>query len=158
MEEEIPLPPEPDFLSQAQPAAQPEPVPAPEEPPVVPVQEAPAAASPAGGDRNFWPQLVPGLRAIVGPGAYPVLNNPAMCEGVLDGAVLTLYLGNSFARPVVGRENVRNAILQAASDRLGTAVQLKLVDGKAPAAPAEPVGDPFAQLLDFGRKNHFQID
>ena len=158
MEEEIPLPPEPDFLSQAQPAAQPEPVPAPEEPPVVPVQEAPAAASPAGGDRNFWPQLVPGLRAIVGPGAYPVLNNPAMCEGVLDGAVLTLYLGNSFARPVVSRENVRNAILQAASDRLGTAVQLKLVDGKAPAAPAEPVGDPFAQLLDFGRKNHFQID
>ena len=158
MEDEIPLPPEPDFLSQAQPAAQPEPVPAPEEPPVVPVQEAPAAASPAGGDRNFWPQLVPGLRAIVGPGAYPVLNNPAMCEGVLDGAVLTLYLGNSFARPVVSRENVRNAILQAASDRLGTAVQLKLVDGKAPAAPAEPVGDPFAQLLDFGRKNHFQID
>ena len=158
MEDEIPLPPEPDFLSWAQPAAQPEPVPAPEEPPVVPVQEAPAAASPAGGDRNFWPQLVPGLRAIVGPGAYPVLNNPAMCEGVLDGAVLTLYLGNSFARPVVSRENVRNAILQAASDRLGTAVQLKLVDGKAPAAPAEPVGDPFAQLLDFGRKNHFQID
>ena len=158
MEDEIPLPPEPDFLSQAQPAAQPEPVPAPEEPPVVPVQEAPAAASPAGGDHNFWPQLVPGLRAIVGPGAYPVLNNPAMCEGVLDGAVLTLYLGNSFARPVVSRENVRNAILQAASDRLGTAVQLKLVDGKAPAAPAEPVGDPFAQLLDFGRKNHFQID
>ena len=150
MEDEIPLPPEPDFLSWTQPAAQPE--------PVVPVQEAPAAASPAGGDHNFWPQLVPGLRAIVGPGAYPVLNNPAMCEGVLDGAVLTLYLGNSFARPVVSRENVRNAILQAASDRLGTAVQLKLVDGKAPAAPAEPVGDPFAQLLDFGRKNNFQID
>ena len=150
MEDEIPLPPEPDFLSWTQPAAQPE--------PVVPVQEAPAAASPAGGDHNFWPQLVPGLRAIVGPGAYPVLNNPAMCEGVLDGAVLTLYLGNSFARPVVSRENVRNAILQAASDRLGTAVQLKLVDGKAPAAPAEPAGDPFAQLLDFGRKNNFQID
>ena len=62
----------------------------------------------------------------MGPGAYPVLNNPAMCEGVLDGAVLTLYLGNSFARPVVSRENVRNAIIQAASDRLGTAVQLKL--------------------------------
>ncbi len=163
MEDEIPLPPEPDFLSQAQPAAQPEPVPAPVErapmpEPVVPVQETSAAASPAGGDHNFWPQLVPGLRAIVGPGAYPVLNNPAMCEGVLDGAVLTLYLGNSFARPVVSRENVRNAILQAASDRLGTAVQLKLVDGKAPAAPAEPVGDPFAQLLDFGRKNNFQID
>ncbi len=150
MEDEIPLPPEPDFLSWTQPAAQPE--------PVVPVQEAPAAASPAGGDHNFWPQLVPGLRAIVGPGAYPVLNNPAMCEGVLDGAVLTLYLGNSFARPVVSRENVRNAIIQAASDRLGTAVHLKLVDGKAPAAPAEPVGDPFAQLLDFGRKNNFQID
>ena len=53
---------------------------------------------------------------------------------------------------------MRNAIIQAASDRLGTAVQLKLVDGKAPAAPAEPVGDPFAQLLDFGRKNNFQID
>ena len=163
MEDEIPLPPEPDFLSWTQPAAQPEPVPAPVErapmpEPVVPVQETSAAASPAGGDHNFWPQLVPGLRAIVGPGAYPVLNNPAMCEGVLDGAVLTLYLGNSFARPVVSRENVRNAILQAASDRLGTAVQLKLVDGKAPAAPAEPVGDPFAQLLDFGRKNNFQID
>ena len=163
MEEELPLPPEPDFLSQTQPAAQPEPAPAPVErapmpEPVVPVQETPAAASPAGGDHNFWPQLVPGLRAIVGPGAYPVLNNPAMCEGVLDGAVLTLYLGNSFARPVVSRENVRNAIIQAASDRLGTAVQLKLVDGKAPAAPAEPVGDPFAQLLDFGRKNNFQID
>ena len=172
MEEELPLPPEPSFLSWTQPAAQPEPVPAPvepapvpeepapvpEEPPVIPVQEAPVAASPAGGDRNFWLQLVPGLRAIVGPGAYPVLNNPAMCEGVLEGAVLTLYLGNSFARPVVSRENVRNAILQAASDRLGTAVQLKLVDGKAPAAPAEPTGDPFAQLLDFGRKNHFQID
>ena len=163
MEDEIPLPPEPDFLSWTQPAAQPEPVPAPVErapmpEPVVPVQETSAATSPAGGDHNFWPQLVPGLRAIVGPGAYPVLNNPAMCEGVLDGAVLTLYLGNSFARPVVSRENVRNAILQAASDRLGTAVQLKLVDGKAPAAPAEPVGDPFAQLLDFGRKNNFQID
>ena len=163
MEDEIPLPPEPDFLSWTQPAARPEPVPAPVErapmpEPVVPVQETSAAASPAGGDHNFWPQLVPGLRAIVGPGAYPVLNNPAMCEGVLDGAVLTLYLGNSFARPVVSRENVRNAILQAASDRLGTAVQLKLVDGKAPAAPAEPVGDPFAQLLDFGRKNNFQID
>ena len=163
MEDEIPLPPEPDFLSWTQPAAQPEPAPAPVErapmpEPVVPVQETPAAASPAGGDHNFWPQLVPGLRAIVGPGAYPVLNNPAMCEGVLDGAVLTLYLGNSFARPVVSRENVRNAIIQAASDRLGTAVHLKLVDGKAPAAPAEPVGDPFAQLLDFGRKNNFQID
>ena len=165
MEEEIPLPPEPDFLSWTQPAAQPEPVPAPverapasEEPPVVPVAETPVAASPAGGDRTFWPQLVPSLRAIVGPGAYPILNNPAMCEGVLEGAVLTLYLGNSFARPVVSRENVRNAILQAASDRLGTAVQLKLVDGKAPAAPAEPAGDPFAQLLDFGRKNNFQID
>ena len=52
MEDEIPLPPEPDFLSWTQPAAQPE--------PVVPVQEAPAAASPAGGDHNFWPQLVPG--------------------------------------------------------------------------------------------------
>ena len=163
IDEEIPLPPEPDFLSWTQPAAQPEPVPAPVErapvpEPVVPVQETPVAASPAGGDRNFWPQLVPGLRAIVGPGAYPILNNPAMCEGVLEGAVLTLYLGNSFARPVVSRENVRNAILQAASDRLGTTVQLKLVDGKAPAALAEPVGDPFAQLLDFGRKNNFQID
>ena len=165
MEEEIPLPPEPDFLSWAQPAAQPEPVPAPverapapEEPPVVPVAETPVAASPAGGDRNFWPQLVLDLHAIVGPGVYPILNNSAMCEGVLDGAVLTLYLGTSFARPVVSRENVRNAIIQAASDRLGTAVQLKLVDGKAPAAPAEPVGDPFAQLLDFGRKNNFQID
>ena len=165
MEEEIPLPPEPDFLSWAQPASQPEPVPAPverapapEEPPVVPVAETPVAASPAGGDRNFWPQLVLDLHAIVGPGVYPILNNSAMCEGVLDGAVLTLYLGASFARPVVSRENVRNAIIQAASDRLGTAVQLKLVDGKAPAAPAEPVGDPFAQLLDFGRKNNFQID
>ena len=165
MEEEIPLPPEPDFLSWTQPAAQPEPVPAPverapapEEPPVVPVAETPVAASPAGGDRNFWPQLVLDLHAIVGPGVYPILNNSAMCEGVLDGAVLTLYLGTSFARPVVSRENVRNAIIQAASDRLGTAVQLKLVDGKAPAAPAEPVGDPFAQLLDFGRKNNFQID
>ena len=165
MEEEIPLPPEPDFLSWAQPASQPEPVPAPverapapEEPPVVPVAETPVAASPAGGDRNFWPQLVLDLHAIVGPGVYPILNNSAMCEGVLDGAVLTLYLGTSFARPVVSRENVRNAIIQAASDRLGTAVQLKLVDGKAPAAPAEPVGDPFAQLLDFGRKNNFQID
>ncbi len=165
MEEEIPLPPEPDFLSWTQPASQPEPVPAPverapapEEPPVVPVAETPVAASPAGGDRNFWPQLVLDLHAIVGPGVYPILNNSAMCEGVLDGAVLTLYLGTSFARPVVSRENVRNAIIQAASDRLGTAVQLKLVDGKAPAAPAEPVGDPFAQLLDFGRKNNFQID
>ena len=72
--------------------------------------------------------------------------------------VLTLYLVNSFARPVVSRENVRNAILQAVSARLGTAVQLKLVDGAPPAAPAEPAGDPFAQLLDFGRKNNFQID
>ena len=158
MEEELPLPPEPDFLSQTQPAAQPEPVPAPEEPQVVPVQEAPVAAPPAGRDRNFWPELVPSLRAIVGPGAYPILNNPSMCEGVLEGTVLTLYLVNSFARPVVSRENVRNAILQAVSARLGTAVQLKLVDGAPPAAPAEPAGDPFAQLLDFGRKNHFQID
>ena len=158
MEEELPLPPEPDFLSQTQPAAQPEPVPAPEEPQVVPVQEAPVAAPPAGRDRNFWSELVPSLRAIVGPGAYPILNNPSMCEGVLEGTVLTLYLVNSFARPVVSRENVRNAILQAVSARLGTAVQLKLVDGAPPAAPAEPAGDPFAQLLDFGRKNHFQID
>ena len=158
MEEALPLPPEPDFLSQTQPAAQPEPVPAPEEPQVVPVQEAPVAAPPAGRDRNFWSELVPSLRAIVGPGAYPILNNPSMCEGVLEGTVLTLYLVNSFARPVVSRENVRNAILQAVSARLGTAVQLKLVDGAPPAAPAEPAGDPFAQLLDFGRKNHFQID
>ena len=158
MEEELPLPPEPDFLSQTQPAAQPEPVPAPEEPQVVPVQEAPVAAPPAGRDRNFWSELVPSLRAIVGPGAYPILNNPSMCEGILEGTVLTLYLVNSFARPVVSRENVRNAILQAVSARLGTAVQLKLVDGAPPAAPAEPAGDPFAQLLDFGRKNHFQID
>lgn len=76
----------------------------------------------------------------------------------MEGNTLTLYLSNSFARPVVDKDKVRNAITQAASDRLGRSIQLKLAEGKAPTAVAEPAADPFAQLLDFGRKNNFQID
>lgn len=163
--EDIPLPPEPDFSSWDTPSTQTEPVPAPATPPPIrdasaPVESKPAsdASAPSGGDRTFWTQLASGLRAAVGPGAYPILTNPAMCEGILEGNTLTLYLSNSFARPVVDKDKVRNAITQAASDRLGRSIQLKLAEGKAPTAVAEPAADPFAQLLDFGRKNNFQID
>ena len=163
--EDIPLPPEPDFLSWAQPMSQAEPSAqatefSPSTPTAVSAETAatPAAPSSSHSDRAFWGSFASSLRNAVGPGAYPILTNPAMCEGILEGTTLTLYFNNSFARPVVDKDKVRDAIIQAASDRLGTAVRLKLVEGQAPAAPEAPVADPFAQLLDFGRKNNFTID
>lgn len=119
----------------------------------------------SGGDSGFWTQLVPELRAAVGAAVYPFFSNPAMTSGVLEGDVLTLYVGDSFVRSMVDKPKLLQKVAEAAAGRHGSPVQVKVATGKAPAtqkkaAPsaAEPTADPFQDLLAFGAKNGITID
>lgn len=119
----------------------------------------------SGGDSGFWTQLVPELRAVVGAAAYPFFSNPAMTSGVLEGDVLTLYVGDSFVRSMVDKPKLLQKVAEAAAGRHGSPVQVKVATGKAPAAQeksalpaAKPTVDPFQDLLAFGAKNGITID
>ena len=143
--------------------------------------------SSAGYDGQFWAQLVPCLRPLVGPAAYPFLSNPEMTDGRLEGNTLTLYLNDNFTRSMVERSDLLEKVAEAATSQQGSPVQVRVKIGKPSAlpvsaiispqqateeaerppegeeipipeeAPPEPT-DPFSELIAFGELNGMTID
>ncbi len=142
-----------------------------EEPRSVPVQETPIPEqkkAAAGGDSQFWMQLVPQLRPAVGPAAYPFFSNPKMTSGQLEEDVLTLYVSDAFVRSMVEKPKLIQKVSEVATGRRGSPVQVKVVTGKPPVAAVQKpapgaaelaaTADHFADLVAFGRKSGMKID
>ena len=121
--------------------------------PQQPAREQPAnAAAPAG---DIWPGLVAGLRGKF-PAVYPFLSNPAAVRGVLEDAVLTLWVDTEFTKNMVGATAVLETLGQLAGAQTGRPVRCLVKVGtppksaKTPAAPAEH--DNLDDLLAMGQQ------
>lgn len=150
----------------------PEPVIPPEpvvETPVIPepVEEKPASSQrPAvsGGNSQFWTQLAPQLRPVVGAPAYPFFSNPSMTSGRLEGDLLTLYVSDAFVKSMVDKPQLLQKVAEAAAGLHGGPVQIKVTVGVPPAEPVQETSapaaesDPFADLVAFGRQAGMTID
>ena len=118
-----------------------------------PAREQPAnAAAPAG---DIWPGLVAGLRGKF-PAVYPFLSNPAAVRGVLEDAVLTLWVDTEFTKNMVGATAVLETLGQLAGAQTGRPVRCLVKVGTPPksaqmsAAPAEH--DNLDDLLAIGQQ------
>ena len=121
--------------------------------PQQPAREQPAnAAAPAG---DIWPGLVAGLRGKF-PAVYPFLSNPAAVRGVLEDAVLTLWVDTEFTKNMVGATAVLETLGQLAGAQTGRPVRCLVKVGtppksaQTPAAPAEH--DNLDDLLAIGQQ------
>ena len=119
----------------------------------------------SGGDGQFWTQLVPRLRPVVGPAAYPFLSNPSMTSGRLEGDLLTLYVSDAFVKSMVDKQPLLQKVAEAAAGQHGGPVQVKVAVGAPPMEPVQEAGapkaaepDPFADLVAFGRQAGMTID
>ena len=124
--------------------------------PAAPVQAPPErqASAPAA---DLWPGLVTALRGKF-PAVYPFLSNPSAVQGILDGAVLTLWVDNAFTQNMVGNPAVLTALAKLAGAQTGSPVRCVVKVGKpprqAPAAspPGEGEHDNLEDLLAFGQQ------
>ncbi len=113
--------------------------------PSVPTPQPSATAQSGGGDRDFWPALLPGLKPLLSPAVWPFVSNPAMATGVLYGDELTLEAKVSVTKAMIDKPEVLDAIAQAAQGRLGRPIRVSV------SAPTPTVGT-MDDLLAMGRQ------
>lgn len=121
----------------AQPAENTAPARAAEAPVVPPEPVAPVG----GGDSDFWPALLPGLKSDLSPVVWPFVSNPDMTTGVLRGDILILEAKMGVTKAMIDKPEVLDVIARAASARLGRELTVTV---SAPAPKAGNMEDLFA--------------
>ena len=119
-----------------------------------PVQEAPepaqTAPAEAGAPVAFWPDLVAELRRelpVSVSGFFTTTGNPPITGFMVDGC-LELRCQNKFVMDFVNKPEILERVREKASGKLGKQINVRAVDGAAPAKNAQ-----MEQLLRFGKEH-----
>ena len=147
--EEPPMPEEePPVREEPRPA--PSPKTKPETPPTAPPppREAAGSAAPApqpAGAWPGWPAFRARLKQRLAAADYSLLGNSAMAEGRWDAGQLTLWVANDFLKDMLDRPAITGPMVELCRELTGTARQVAVRVG---AAPAEAAPAPAADTMD----------
>ena len=146
------MPPQPESI----PKLEAEPAP----PPVETSAPKPRPVSPNVPGWPGWPAFREQLKGALAVSDYSFLSNSAMAEGRFDGRQLTLWVANDFLRDMLDRPAITRPMAELCRKLTGTAHQMAVKVGQAPAedAPAaSPVpggaADPLEAFLGQGGSN-----
>ncbi len=161
--EEPPLPEEPPAREDAPPWAEPEPAPkaaaqvTPEPPAPAKAAPEPESGPPAAPGWPGWEAFRARLKGMLAVSDYSFIGNPAMAEGRWDGRQLTLWVANDFLKGMLDKPAITRPMAELCGQFTGTARQVSVRVGQAPAeaaasAPAD-AADPLEAFLNRGGSN-----